>query len=162
MKATDMLKKQHREVESLFRDALNTEDADKRAELAEEIAVRLSLHAAIEEEIFYPAFREVVGTKKGEELTLEAYEEHRVVKMLVAELPDLEPDAENFEARITVLKELVEHHVEEEEGEMFPAAEKKLGKDRLAQLGAEMETRLAELEDEDGVDDEDDEDEDDR
>lgn len=139
MKATDMLKKQHREVATLFRQALRAEKPDERTELAETIAEKLSMHASIEETIFYPAFREAVGTQKGENLVLEAYEEHNVVKMILEDLADADPDDESFTAKITVLKEIVEHHVEEEENEMFPAAEKKLGKERLEALAAEMQ-----------------------
>lgn len=145
MKATELLKRQHREVESLFKEALGTDDPGKREELVGEIADRLRAHTTIEEEIFYPAYREGAGTKKGEERVLEAYEEHHVVKLVLEELPEIDPDAETFKAKITVLKELVEHHVEEEEEEMFPDAEKKLGQQQLDELAAEMESRAEEL-----------------
>jgi hemerythrin-like domain-containing protein len=77
----------------------------------------------IEEKVFYPAVKEL-DTKKAEEMVLEAYEEHGVVKLVLAELPKVDPDDERFEAKMTVLEELIEHHVEEEEEEMFPLAEK--------------------------------------
>jgi hypothetical protein len=70
----------------------------------------------------------------------EAYEEHHVVKLVLAELPTVDPGADNFEAKMTVLKELVGHHVEEEEDEMFPMAERKLGNDRSSELAEEMAT----------------------
>lgn len=146
MKATDMLKKQHREVMSLFRKALAAEAADERRDLLDEITRQLQLHTHLEEEIFYPAYREVAGTKKGEEQVLQAYEEHHVVDLVLAELPDIELDAESYEAKVTVLKELVEHHVEEEQDEMFPAAERKLGKERLDELAREMQSAAAERE----------------
>jgi hemerythrin-like domain-containing protein len=146
MKATQLLKSQHREVEALFSKVLKAEKSRDRTELANEIAEKLKVHTTIEEEIFYPAYRESSHTKKGEELTLEAYEEHHVVKLVLAELPDVDPEQENFEAKMTVLKELIGHHVEEEEQEMFPDAEKKLGKERLEDLGTQMEDRAAELE----------------
>jgi hypothetical protein len=101
---------------------------------------------AIEEEIFYPAVAEL-ETKKTEDMVPEAYEEHHVAKLVIAELPNVDPDDERFKAKITVLSELIDHHVEEEEEEMFKTAEK-LGAERLASLGDEMETafdeRLAE------------------
>jgi hemerythrin superfamily protein len=144
MKATELLKKQHREVERLFSQALKSDAARDRKNLAGEIAEKLELHTSIEEQIFYPAYREAATTKKGEELVLEAYEEHHVVKLVLAELPNVDFSGENYEAKMTVLKELVEHHVEEEEKEMFPDAEKKLGAERLSELGAQMAERSAE------------------
>jgi hemerythrin superfamily protein len=139
MKATEMLKKQHREVARLFGQALRSEDPDQKKQLVGEIVEKLSLHATIEEEIFYPAFREGAGTQKAEDSVLEAYEEHHVMKVLLGEVEKLDASAENFDAKLTVLKEIVEHHVEEEEQEMFPSAEKKLGKERLDELAQEMQ-----------------------
>ena len=78
-----------------------------------------------------------IGTKKAEEMIGEAYEEHHVVKLVLAELPRVDPSADNFDAKMTVLKELVGHHVEEEEDEI-PVAERKLGSDRSSELAAEM------------------------
>lgn len=89
---------------------------------------------AIEEGIFYPA---VLQTKKTEEMIPEAIEEHHVVKLVLAEIPRVDPEDERFEAKMTVLEELIEHHVEEEEKEMFKTAEK-LGDDRLRALGEQM------------------------
>ncbi|HEX3176094.1 MAG TPA: hemerythrin domain-containing protein [Methylomirabilota bacterium] len=138
MKATDLLKKQHRSVEKLFKKAQNTEDARGRRQLMEQIASELQMHTKIEEEIFYPAVRET-GTSKASEMVDEAFEEHHVVKLVLEELPKVDPEDERFEAKMTVLSELVEHHVEEEEGEMFPMAEKKLGAQRIKDLGQQME-----------------------
>jgi hemerythrin superfamily protein len=135
MKATELLKKQHREVKSLFRKAKKAESSERR-EILDEIAAKLTHHMNIEETIFYPAVNEL-GTKKTNELVPEAYEEHHVVTLVLSEFPNLDPDDERFEAKMTVLDELIEHHVEEEEKEMFPAAEK-LGAERLNELGAEM------------------------
>jgi hemerythrin superfamily protein len=146
VKATQLLKQQHREVEQLFGKVAKAERPAERKKLAGEIASKLEVHTTIEEEIFYPAYRESSETKKSDELTLEAFEEHHVVKLVLAELPEVDPADESFEAKMTVLKELIEHHVEEEEKEMFPDAEKKLGKGRLEELGAEMEERAGELE----------------
>jgi hemerythrin superfamily protein len=102
----------------------------------EEITRDLALHMKIEEEMFYPAVREL-STKKAEEMVLEAYEEHNVVKLVLATLPKVDPEDERFEAKMTVLQELVKHHVEEEEEEMFKLAHK-LEEDRLEELGEQM------------------------
>jgi hemerythrin-like domain-containing protein len=136
MKATELLKKQHREVKALFRQAKKA-DAEDRREILDQIEEKLTHHMHIEENVFYPAVREL-DTKKTEEIVPEAYEEHHVVKLVLSEFPDLDPEDERFEAKMTVLDELIQHHVEEEENEMFPAAEK-LGDQRLKELGAEME-----------------------
>jgi hemerythrin superfamily protein len=137
MKASQLLKKQHREVEKLFATALKTEDAKSRRRTMDEIKSALEHHTEIEEQIFYPAVREI-GSKKAEEMVGEAYEEHHVVKLVIAELPDVDPSDDAFEYKMTVLKELVAHHVEEEEGEMFPMAEKKLGDRRSNELAQQM------------------------
>ena len=147
-KATALLKKQHKEVKDLFRQALDGEDADRRRELCQRIVQALKLHTKIEEEIFYPAVREV--DEKGEEMILEALEEHHVVDLVLAELPDLDPEDERFEAKMTVLQELVEHHVKEEEKEMFKHAGK-LGPDELEALGERMAAEAGEVEGEEAA-----------
>jgi hypothetical protein len=140
MKATDLLKRQHREVRALFKKVHSADDPRMRRRLMTEIASSLQGHTAIEEEIFYPAVRSL-ETRKAEEMILEAFEEHHVVKLVLAELPRVNPEDERFEAKMTVLSELVEHHVEEEEKEMFKLAQK-LGKDELDDLGERMEARF--------------------
>jgi hypothetical protein len=140
MKPTDLLRKQHREVKGLFKKMEGTENPRMRRQLLNEIAHNLEAHTLIEEEIFYPAIRGL-DTQKAEEMVLEAYEEHHVVKLVLAELPRVNPEDERFEAKMTVLSELIEHHVEEEEKEMFKLAQK-LGKDELAVLGEQMEERF--------------------
>jgi hemerythrin superfamily protein len=140
MKATDLLKKQHREVKALFKKVEGTDNPRTRRELMQEITSSLEGHTLIEEEIFYPAVRGL-ETQKAEEMILEAYEEHHVVKLVLGELPRVNPEDERFEAKMTVLSELVQHHVEEEEKEMFKLAQK-LGKDELTSLGEQMEERF--------------------
>jgi len=140
MKATDLLKKQHKEVKALFKKVEGTENARQRRQLLNEISQSLEGHTLIEEEIFYPVVRGL-QTQKAEEMVLEAYEEHHVVKLVLAELPRVNPEDERFEAKMTVLAELVEHHADEEEKEMFKTAQK-LGKDELQSLGAQMEERF--------------------
>ena len=143
MKATDLLKKQHKEVKALFKKVGSTENARERRRLMNDIATALEGHATIEEEMFYPAVRGL-ETQKAEEMVLEAFEEHHVVKLVLAELPQVDPADERFEAKMTVLSELVEHHADEEEKEMFKAAHK-LGKDELEALGTQMEERFEAL-----------------
>jgi hemerythrin superfamily protein len=137
MKATELLKKQHRAVKKLFAE-LRKLDGSARRPVMDQISQELAHHMAIEEDIFYPAVREL-DTKKTDEMIPEAIEEHHVVKLVLKEIPGVDPDDERFEAKMTVLEELIEHHVEEEEQEMFKTAEK-LGDDRLRALGAQMES----------------------
>jgi hemerythrin superfamily protein len=143
MKAIDLLKKQHKEVKALFKKIEKTEDTRQRRQLMNEISSALEAHAAIEEEMFYPAVKEL-GTKKAEEMVAEAFEEHHVVKLVLADLPNVSPDDERFEAKMTVLSELVEHHVEEEEKEMFKLAGK-IEDEELEDLAERMEERFMEL-----------------
>ncbi len=140
MKATDLLKKQHKEVKSLFKKIEKTENGRVRRQLLDEIATALHGHTVIEEEMFYPAVRGL-ATQKAEEMVLEAFEEHHVVKLVLAELPKVNTEDDRFEAKMTVLSELVEHHADEEEKEMFKLAQK-LGKDELESLGEQMEERF--------------------
>ena len=139
MDPTKLLKKQHREVEALFKRIGKTEEAFERRRLMDEISAKLTMHTKLEEEIFYPAVREV-PTKKAEEMVLEAYEEHHVVKLVLAELPRVDPEDERFEAKMTVLKEMVEHHVAEEEDEMFKLADN-IDEDELDALGERISVR---------------------
>ena len=123
-------------MEALFKRVGKAEGPSERRRLMDEIGAKLTLHTKIEEEIFYPALREV-PSKKAEEMVLEAYEEHHVVKLVLAELPKVDPEDERFEAKMSVLEELVEHHVEEEEDEMFTLADK-IDDDELESLGERM------------------------
>lgn len=168
MKATTLLKRQHREVEGLFAAAKKATAPTKRRAVLDEIADKLRGHMMIEEQIFYPAVAAQSERKKMLELIPEAYEEHHVVKLVLGELPSVDPADKRFVAKVTVLSELVEHHVEEEEKEMFPAVEKDLGDDVLTELGQRMQAALdsdsyAEAvteADEQGLDDDEDEDDD--
>jgi hemerythrin superfamily protein len=135
-----LLKRQHREVEDLFGQVQEAEDPDTRRELLDQIVEKLNLHMSIEEELFYPAVREA-SAKSAHEMTDEAFEEHHVVKLVIADLPKADPDGEErFPAKMKVFSELIQHHVEEEEKEMFKLA-KKLGKEELSALGEQMSAR---------------------
>lgn len=142
MKATDLLKKQHREVKGLFKKVEKTEDARGRTQLLEQITRALEVHTRIEEEVFYPAVRGL-ETRKAEEMVAEALEEHHVVKLVLKDLPNVDPEDERFEAKMTVLSELVQHHADEEEQEMFKHAQR-LGSDELDDLGERMQARIDE------------------
>jgi hemerythrin-like domain-containing protein len=142
--AVSLLTADHAEVRQLFESyrQLVEEDgeSEEKRELAEQICLALSVHADIEEEIFYPAMRESID----DELLLdEAEVEHAAAKDLIAQIQGMDPDDALYDAKVLVLGEYVEHHVEEEESEMFPAAEKS-GID-LEALGAELAQRKQEL-----------------
>lgn len=141
MNAIELLKNDHVTVKDLLTQlSESTQRAvKKRAELLGKLEMELAIHTAIEEQILYPAYREA-GGKEEEKMYHEAKEEHRTVDSLV--LPDLlntDPATVEFAARVKVCQELLEHHIEEEEEEMFPQARKLLGEDRLNELGQEME-----------------------
>lgn len=140
--AIDLLMEQHREVEKLFAAFEKAEDDEDKEAIFEEVADKLAVHAKIEEQIFYPAVRE----KKTEDMVLEAYVEHTSVKRLLADMLEADPGQDTFTAQMKVLKEQIEHHVEEEEKELFPAAKKVLNKEELVALGQEMTALQAELE----------------
>jgi iron-sulfur cluster repair protein YtfE (RIC family) len=148
MDAISLLTEDHRKVRKLLDDLskTTTRAAKKRADLLAKIAAELEAHTAIEEEIFYPAFKEAGQKSDDDKMFFEAMEEHRAAGELV--LPDLlktDVGSEQFGGRAKVLKELVEHHADEEEKLMFPRARKLLGKPALQDLGAELEARKKEL-----------------
>jgi hemerythrin-like domain-containing protein len=135
MDAIKLLEQQHHEVEELFRKVDKTSSANVRLHLFEQIGDSLAVHCTIEEKIFYPA----VFAAKTKDILLEATEEHLGAKRLIADLLALAPTEEHYKAKLTVLKEQILHHVDEERKELFPKARKLLGKDELAMLGEKME-----------------------
>lgn len=138
MEATKLLSKQHRKVETLFR-KLAGRSPDVEA-LGIELANNLAAHMTIEQELFYPAVRDV-----DSDLVLESYEEHAIAELALKRLLATDGDDPSFQARVTALKELIEHHVKEEEEELFPKVEKALGDERLRSLGKQMKTRFEEV-----------------
>jgi hemerythrin superfamily protein len=140
MGAIDIHERQHREVEDIFAEFEEAKEGQKR-EIFLQIADKLAVHAAIEEKHFYPSAK----TKDTEDLLLESAEEHLAVKRLIADLLSLKEGDETFEAKVTVLKEQVEHHVEEEEEELFPKVEKLLDETMLEALEQEMTATQEEL-----------------
>jgi hemerythrin-like domain-containing protein len=136
MKATDLLKNQHREVEDLLQRLEMAEDERERSTLREELANALTSHNAIEEEIFYPAMMQALGPSGR---VREAFEEHTVADFALYRLLQTNPQDETFSAKLQVLKELVMNHVEEEEGELLPQAEGEMDRERLDELGTRLE-----------------------
>ncbi|KQZ71196.1 hemerythrin [Rhodanobacter sp. Root561] len=148
MDAITLLKNDHDAVEKLLEELAQStpRGVKKRTELLEKIRVELKAHTTIEEEIFYPAFKARGDQSDDDKMYFEALEEHRAAGDLV--LPDLLATPvgnEKFSGRAKVLKELVTHHGDEEEKEMFPRAKKLLDKATLASLGEKMAMRKAEL-----------------
>jgi len=141
--AITLLKQDHKTVNALFRKYEKLGDAayvSKRA-VVDEIIEELSVHAAIEEQVFYPAVKGISDDLKDH--VLESLEEHHVVKWLLDELVGLDPKAERFDAKVTVLIESVRHHVEEEETEFFPTVRESLGRKVLGEIGEVLETSKA-------------------
>lgn len=138
MKATDLIKKQHRLVEDLFEQFEKGKGAEKK-KVFEKIAANLVAHDAIEREILYPACDRQLG--KDDDILEESLVEHGVVEFCLFRA-DQHERSEELEAYVKVLKEVVEHHVEEEEKELIPKIEKAFAKEKLEELGARMEARF--------------------
>lgn len=148
MDAITLLKDDHVTLRALLGELekSTTRAPKKRTTLLTKIVANLKAHTSIEEEIFYPAFKEAGMKSDDDKMYFEALEEHRAAGDLV--LPDLldtAPASDEFSGRAKVLKELVEHHAGEEEKDMFPRAKKLLTKAELAELGARMQERKREL-----------------
>ena len=141
--AISMLTAEHREVAAMFKQyqELGERAYVSKKKLADRICTALSLHATVEEEIFYPALR--AASKEAADLLDEAEVEHASAKDLIAQIEEMDPEDDLYDAKVKVLGEQIEHHVKEEEGEMFPKA-KKTGMDMVA-LGDEMAMRKDEL-----------------
>ncbi|MCU1602051.1 MAG: hypothetical protein JWO22_2760 [Frankiales bacterium] len=132
-----LLKQDHKTVEQLFKKYEKTTAPKERRRIVDSIIKELSVHAAIEEQLFYPAVRKALPDLDGD--VLEGIEEHHVLKWTLDELLDLPPEDERFHPKVTVLIEMVRHHVEEEETEMFPQVREGLSRKPLQELGAALE-----------------------
>lgn len=145
MDAIALLKQDHRTVEGLFKqfEALTDRAPKSKKKIVEKIIRELAIHSAVEETLFYPAVRaaaklqETRAAEAAGDLVLESLEEHHIVKWTLAELEKMSAEDERFEAKVTVLMESVRHHVEEEEQDLFPKAQRLL-KDQLEDLGERM------------------------
>lgn len=138
MDATKLLEKQHRKVEAIFKKL--EKGSPEASELVEQLANDLAAHMTIEHELFYPAVQSV-----DRDLISESLEEHALAEVSLKGLLATDPEADEFKARVIALKELIQHHVEEEESELFPKVRKSLGDDRLSKLGKEMKARFEEV-----------------
>ncbi len=139
--ATALLRADHKEVNDLFDEYETLRSATKKKEIVSKICTALTVHAQIEEEIFYPAVKQAL---KDKELIPEASVEHATLKSLIAQIEGVEPDGEMFDAKVKVLGEYVKHHVKEEQNEIFPKA-KEASKLDLVELGAQLMERKEEL-----------------
>ena len=140
--AVDMLKADHAKVKQLFDDFEGADDDQEKKQLVRTALQELTIHAALEEEIIYPAIRALDDDEEHLEKMDEALEEHHAAKLLIAELADMTSEEERYDAKFKVLAESVRHHIEEEENEVLPKAEQSLD---LEELGRRMTMRKAEL-----------------
>lgn len=138
MDAITMLRDDHKAVKRLFREfeRLDDDDTQSRRRLVDEIIHELSVHAYIEEKVFYPAAR--AASEETEDMVLESLEEHHVVKWTLSELEEMPADHERFKAKVTVLIESVQHHADEEESDLFPSVRRGMGRKALVELGEEL------------------------
>ena len=148
MDALQLLKSDHQKVKRMLEQLdATTERAKKtRTETFERLKRDLTIHETIEEEILYPALE---GFAKTKDITLEAFEEHHVVDQIVAELETTPVTDETWGAKLTVMRENLEHHIEEEEDEMFKQARQVMDHKELAELGEQMDARKKQLSEED-------------
>lgn len=142
MNAIDLLESQHREVANLFEKIEGARNRETKERAFVRLADGLAIHAAIEEHHFYPAVR----AKRTEDILLESLEEHLAIKRVLSDLLEVDTNDETFDAKLKVLKEEVEHHVEEEERELFPKVRKILDEGQLEALGQAMSAEHDELE----------------
>jgi len=145
MDALTLLKQQHDEVKELFTQFEAAEDEAEQQELFDRIADDFAAHGEIEEKIFYPA----VYVGPLQEKLREALEEHLSAKRLIADLLEMEPGDEQFDAKMQVLQEQIEHHVQEEEGELFPLVRQNFAREELEALGEQMERMFDQLQESD-------------
>lgn len=140
MKATDLLERQHKEVKTLFKKIENAGNREK-AQLFEQLATNLVAHDVIERELFYPACEEAMGMT---DILGESLVEHGTAEFGLYQADRALGD-DDFDYKVTVLKELIVHHADEEEKELFPKVKKAIGSEELEELGVQMEQRFAEV-----------------
>ena len=144
MDAFELLEKDHRKVEDIFSQLEpTTERAQKtRTELFAKLKHELDVHTHVEETILYPVLKQLSETR---DITFEGYEEHNVAKQLLIDMEAMDTSSEVWTAKLKVLQESIEHHVEEEEDEMFPDAREALSQEQIDELGAKLEAAKKEL-----------------
>jgi hemerythrin superfamily protein len=143
--ALEVLKSQHREVEALFSEYEKSKDDKESYAVAQAICQKLEVHSTVEEELLYPTARSKGRNGEFKDLLLESLEEHLSVERIVADVMDSSPGDERLHAKITVLKEQVLHHVNEEEHELFPLLKKELPAEERQTLGEQLLARTQEL-----------------
>ncbi|HET7711563.1 MAG TPA: hemerythrin domain-containing protein [Thermoanaerobaculia bacterium] len=143
--AIALLKEDHQKVRKLLSQLEKAEGESRRTSLLGQIEKEVKIHTQIEEEIFYPAFRDAAKKKDDMKLFFEAVEEHHVVDLVMPEAKETSPGGEEFAAKAKVIKDLIEHHAEEEEKEMFPRARKLFDSAELRELGGRMKKRKTQL-----------------
>lgn len=143
--ALEVLKSQHREMEDLFSQFEKTRDEKDSYVVAQAICQKLELHATIEEELLYPTARNQGQDSEFKDIVLESLEEHLSVERIVADVMESAPGDERLRAKITVLKEQVMHHLDEEEHELFPRLKKAMPSEERQALGEQLLARTHEL-----------------
>jgi hypothetical protein len=145
--AVALLKADHKKVKALLASLERTTERgpDRRVKLLQQIEAEVKVHSTVEEEIFYPAYREAVRKKDDRELYQEALEEHHVVDLVMPEVKACDPAGEVFAAKAKVLKELSEHHADEEEKQLFKKARAAMSAAELRELGARIDARKKQL-----------------
>lgn len=133
--ALTLLKKDHDLAKDLMARVDKEKDVDERTSMFEQLIDALTIHERIEEEIFYPALQRLPNARED---VLESFEEHHLVDQIITGLDNTAIDSETWPAKFTVLKENVEHHIQDEEEKLFPKADKLLGREKLGELGARM------------------------
>lgn len=141
----ELIKGDHRKVESLFAEIENTKSAKKLDQCFKQLCQELTVHAQVEELTFYPTMRD---NEKTEELVDEAEEEHVEVKILLEQLKSLDSQSSEFKDKMSQLKQAVEHHVQEEENEVLPKVQKSMSEEQLSQLAAEFQEAQRKLKEE--------------
>jgi iron-sulfur cluster repair protein YtfE (RIC family) len=143
MNIVELLKEDHDRVDKLFQKVKANPEGDN-TDLFEQIKAELDVHTEVEETIFYPYLMEN-GDEELQKITKEGIEEHRQAKMFLREISGLKSDSEKFEPKMKVLMEDVQHHVQEEEGQMFPMVEEQFDKSVLEELGKAVEKEKSKL-----------------
>ncbi|MFN8557778.1 MAG: hemerythrin domain-containing protein [Dehalococcoidia bacterium] len=144
MNAIDMLKQDHQKVLDLYRRYEQGGGSTGEAQTARTILMELEIHSKLEEEIFYPAVRAAADGGHLQEVVAEGYEEHHAVDQLIEELKAMPPGSDDYDRKFSKLMQDVQHHIREEESEMLPDAQRRLG-DRAQQLGDQMMQRKQHL-----------------
>ncbi len=142
MNAIELLRTDHARLRNLLPRLYDTTVAsEERKRLLDEVEKEIKMHTMVEEEIFYPAYKDATNSQDDRDMYFESIEEHHVVDMLLPELKAANTKSKEFTAKAKVLKDLVEHHIKEEEGQMFQAARQLFNDDALRELGDMMQAR---------------------